>query len=82
MASSNGVAPVIIKRKKVVGGGGHHGGAWKVAMSFPFGHWADSAREFPPKTAFRNVVLTNATALVQASRHLLSKCSGRLTRNP
>lgn len=33
MATSNSVAPVIIKRKKVVGGGGHHGGAWKVAYA-------------------------------------------------
>lgn len=32
MASSNRVAPVIIKRKKVVAGEGHHGGAWKVAI--------------------------------------------------
>ena len=29
-------APIIIKRKKIIAGGGHHGGAWKVAIRFPF----------------------------------------------
>lgn len=32
-ASSNDVAPIIIKKKKVTGGDGHHGGAWKVAYA-------------------------------------------------
>lgn len=42
-------APIIIKRKKVVGGDGHHGGAWKVAIMFPYSFDAFAPRyRYPP----------------------------------